>query len=119
METNKSLLQPKASNDCPEAVKEDEMFKEKEIDEVMHRQENGFEEDSVNNQEEEKDLHIFQPPTNLFHYLLSEESMQQFVEEKSHGKPKNRRTQGMEKIVDIPSFFLKDNIDSRNVEENL
>jgi hypothetical protein len=45
--------------------------------------------------------------------------MQQFVEEKSHGKPKNRRTQGMEKIVDIPSFFLKDNIDSRNVEENL
>ena len=45
--------------------------------------------------------------------------MQQFVEEKSHGKPKNRRTQGMEKIVDIPSFFLKDNIDARNVEENL
>ena len=70
LETNKSLLQPKASNDCPEAVKEDEMFKEKEIDEVMHRQENSFEEDSVNNQEEEKDLHIFYPPTNLFHYLL-------------------------------------------------
>ena len=119
LETNKSLLQPKASNDCLEAEKEDKMFEEKEIDEVMHRQENDFEEDSINNQEEEKDLHIFQPPTNLFHCLLFQESMQQFAEEKSHGKPKNRRTQGMEKIVDIPSIFSKDNIDSRNVEENL
>ena len=69
--------------------------------------------------EEEKDLHVFQPSTNLFHSLLLEESMQQFWEEKSHGKPKNRRTQGMEKIADIPSIFVKDNIDSRNVEENL
>ena len=59
LETNKSLLQPKTSNDYPEAEKEDKMFEEKEIDEVMHRQENAFEEDSVNNQEEEKDLHIF------------------------------------------------------------
>jgi hypothetical protein len=48
-----------------------------------------------------------------------EELVQQIAIEKSHGQPKNQRTQGMEKMVDIPSIFLKDNIDWRNVEENL
>ena len=90
------------------------MFEEKEIGEVMHRQENALEEDSVNNQAEEKDSHIFQPPTNLFHYLPLEELMQKFVEETSHEQSKVQEIRGMETFISISSTFVKD-ADLKNV----
>ena len=64
------------------------MCEEKEIGEVMHEQEKALEEDSGDNQDEEKDSHISQPPTNIFHYLPLEESMQQFSVETSHEQSK-------------------------------
>ena len=88
LETNKALLQPKASNDCLEAEKEVKKFEEKEINKVMHEQDNASEEDSEDNQGVEKDSHIFQPLTNLFHYLPLEESMHQFAKETSYEQSK-------------------------------
>ena len=84
------------------------MCEEKEIGEVMHEQESTLEEDLGDNQEEEKDSHIFQPPTNLFHYLALEESMQQFAMETSHEQSKVQEIQGMETFIGISSTFLID-----------